>query len=497
MDKEELVLKAKGLTKTFPGVLALNNVDFELRKNEIHALVGENGAGKSTFSKILAGEHTPTKGEIYFNGERVNIHNTFHALNLGIGMVYQERNLVPHFTAVENIFLGKEILNFGFLCTDLMEEKVYSMMQKLGVEFEIDQPVNQLGPSKQQMVEIIKVLLLEPQVMIFDEPTSSLTKSETRAFFNLIKTLKERVSIIFISHRLEEVFEISDRITVFRDGKKISTVRTNEVSENDVIKMMVDREIKELYPKANISIGDSLLEVKDLNSGSLKGINFQARRREIVGFFGMVGSGRSELAEVIFGLRKLDKGEIIFEGEKVYPKSPEVMINKGVYFIPEDRRVQGLNLEMDVKTNLSVVHLPMVCSGPFIDRRKENSLANNLVEEFDIRVANLQQKVRNLSGGNQQKVVIGKWLARKAKMLIMDEATAGIDVGAKREIYKIMVDLAKNGISIIFISSDLPELMGMCDRIYVMNQGRITAEYHRENFSQQNILQNAVTDKKD
>jgi len=495
LNQEKLILTAEYITKEFPGVKALDNVTFQLKKNEIHALVGENGAGKSTFSKILAGEYKPTSGSLYLNGQSISIQNTMHAINLGIGMVYQERNLVPYFTAVENIFLGKELISSGLLNNSQMQVRVQKMMAQIGVEFEMDQPVSKLGPSKQQLAEIIRVLLLKPQIMIFDEPSSSLTQSETKAFFGLLKKIKKDVSIIFISHRLEEVFEISDRITVFRDGKKIDTVDTKKVDKDEVIKMMVDRDITELYPKKDVSIGETLLKVNKVSTDYLEEINFEVKKGEILGFSGMVGSGRTELAEVIFGLKKFNSGSIVFDGEGLSLNKPADVINKGIYLIPEDRRVEGLNLEMDVRQNLSLVHLQKACSGLFINKNKEKDLASKLIDKFDIRISDQHQKVLNLSGGNQQKVVIGKWLARQAKLLIMDEATAGIDVGAKREIYKIIVELAAKGVSIIYISSDLPELMGICDRIYVMESGKIAAEYPREEFSQEKILESAVVSK--
>jgi len=495
LNQEKLILTAEYITKEFPGVKALDNVTFQLKKNEIHALVGENGAGKSTFSKILAGEYKPTSGSLYLNGQSISIQNTMHAINLGIGMVYQERNLVPYFTAVENIFLGKELISSGLLNNSQMQVRVQKMMAQIGVEFEMDQPVSKLGPSKQQLAEIIRVLLLKPQIMIFDEPSSSLTQSETKAFFGLLKKIKKDVSIIFISHRLEEVFEISDRITVFRDGKKIDTVDTKKVDKDEVIKMMVDRDITELYPKKDVSLGETLLKVNKVSTDYLEEINFEVKKGEILGFSGMVGSGRTELAEVIFGLKKFNSGSIVFDGEGLSLNKPADVINKGIYLIPEDRRVEGLNLEMDVRQNLSLVHLQKACSGLFINKNKEKDLASKLIDKFDIRISDQHQKVLNLSGGNQQKVVIGKWLARQAKLLIMDEATAGIDVGAKREIYKIIVELAAKGVSIIYISSDLPELMGICDRIYVMESGKIAAEYPREEFSQEKILESAVVSK--
>jgi ABC-type sugar transport system ATPase subunit len=495
MDNKKYILEAKGITKIFPGVKALDSVDFQLNKGEIHALVGENGAGKSTFSKILAGMYTPTEGEIFLNGQRVNIHHPLQAINLGIGMVHQERNLVPFFNAVENIYLNQEITSQSiFLRPDLMKKEVAQLMQKIGINFELDKPVSELGPSKQQMAEILRVLLLKPKIIIFDEPTSSLTKNETQIFFELLNNLKKDVAIIFISHRLDEVFEISDCITVLRDGKKINTVKTCQVNQEEVINMMVAREIKDLYPKTPVSIGGVVLEGRNISAGKLHDVSFKVHKGEIVGFSGMVGSGRTELAETIFGLRRLEAGEVIFKGKNIVPKSPRVMIKEGLYLIPEDRRVEGLNLQMNVKENLSVVHLEKVCSGMFVRKGQENKVAQDAVEKFDIRITNLQQIVGNLSGGNQQKVVIGKWLMEKAEVLIMDEATAGIDVGAKREIYKIMVKLAETGIGIIFISSDLPELIGMSDRIYVMNEGTITAEFPRERFSQQTILQYAIKD---
>ena len=328
--------------------------------------------------------------------------------------------------------------------------------------------------------------------MILDEPTSSLTEKETTAFFNLLKSIKKKVSIIFISHCLEEVFEISDQITVLRDGEKIGTVDTKEISHKEIVKMMVDREIKNLYPKEKIPMGKVMLEISDLRADKLKEISLKVRKGEIVGLAGMVGSGRTELVETIFGLRKLKKGQIMLNDQQVFPNCPSAMIKKGVFLIPEDRRIAGLILNMNVSENLSIAHLSKVCSGWLISNYQEKGLAQDLVKKFNIKVSDISQQINILSGGNQQKVVIGKWLAEKAKLLLMDEATAGIDVGAKREIYKIMMNLAKGGVAIIFTSSDLPELIGICDHIYVLNQGRITAEFNRENFSQQEILKYAI-----
>lgn len=492
MNGKEIILKTEKLTKIFPGTVALDAVDFELREEEIHALIGENGAGKSTFSKIICGAQVSTSGEIFIHGQKVNIKKPADALKLGIGIVFQERDLVPWLTAVENIFLGRELLNSIFLRSGRMEEEVRTFMQEIGVEIPLDQPVIELGSSEQQMAEILKVMLQKPRVMILDEPTSSLTEKETIAFFKLLKTLKKKVSIVFISHRLEEVFEISDRITVLRDGKKIGTVETAETSSEEIIKMMVDREISNLYPKEETHIGEDVLEVKNLSVGKLKQINFKARRGEIIGLAGMVGAGRTELLEAIFGLEKLEEGKIILNGEEIYPKSPGEMIKKGVYLIPENRRVAGLILQMNVAENLSIIHLSKVCSGWMVNNQKEKILAQNLINKFGIKVNNVAQNISDLSGGNQQKVVIGKWLAEKAKLLLMDEATAGIDVGAKREIYRIIQDLAKEGTAIIYASSDLPELIGISDRIYVLNKGRISAEIYRKNFSQQKIVKIAT-----
>ncbi len=496
MEKENYILETKGITKIFPGVRALDKVDFQLKKGEIHALVGENGAGKSTFSKIITGIYTPTEGEIFLNGEKVHIRHPLQAINLGIGIVHQERNLVPFFNAVENIYLNQELTSRSiFLRPDLMKKGVIQLMQEVGLSFEVDKPVGDLGPSQQQMVDILKVVLLRPKIIIFDEPTSSLTRSEVAVLFELLNRLKKEAGIIFISHRLDEVFRIADRITVLRDGQKIATCYTDQVDQETVINMMVAREIKDLYPKLPVPIGEVVLEGKGIYSGKLHDVSFKVHKGEIVGFYGMVGSGRTELAEAVFGLRRLEDGEIVFKGKSIVPISPQVMIDKGLYLIPEDRRIKGLNLEMTVGENLSLVHLDKICSGIFMSKEKENKIAQEMVDKFDIRVTSLRQIVGNLSGGNQQKVVIGKWLVEEPAVLIMDEATAGIDVGAKREIYQIMVELAKEGIGIIFISSDLLELIGMCDRIYVMNEGTIMAEFTRDKFSQQAILQYAIKDR--
>ena len=388
--EKKTISETKGITKIFPGVRALDKVDFQLKKGEIHALVGETEP-EINFFQNYNWDLYPHRGDL-LNGEKVHIRHPLQAINLGIGIVHQERNLVPFFNAVENIYLNQELTSRSiFLRPDLMKKGVIQLMQEVGLSFEVDKPVGDLGPSQQQMVDILKVVLLRPKIIIFDEPTSSLTRSEVAVLFELLNRLKKEAGIIFISHRLDEVFRIADRITVLRDGQKIATCYTDQVDQETVINMMVAREIKDLYPKLPVPIGEVVLEGKGIYSGKLHDVSFKVHKGEIVGFYGMVGSGRTELAEAVFGLRRLEDGEIVFKGKSIVPISPQVMIDKGLYLIPEDRRIKGLNLEMTVGENLSLVHLDKICSGIFMSKEKENKIAQEMVDKFDIRVTSLRQ----------------------------------------------------------------------------------------------------------
>ncbi len=487
------LLDLQAIDKHFPGVRALKDARFDVRQGEVHALIGENGAGKSTMIKIVSGVYQPDAGEIRLDGEQVHFANPREAQQAGIATIYQELGLYPELTVAENIFMGHApIRKHGFFRAvdwERMESEAEDLLAELNIHnLDVGAKVGTLNVGNRQRVEIAKALSLDARILIMDEPTAALTESDVEQLFSIVRLLRERgVSIIYISHRLNEVFELADRVTVLRDGEYIGTHDVKDTSEGELISMMVGRTIENLFPKQDADIGEVVLEVRDLHRPPLtQNISFSVRAGEIVGLAGLVGSGRSETAQVIFGVLPAESGAILLNGEAVTIQRPSEAVEHGIGYVPEDRGHQGLVREMTIRENTTMAVLDSVSKNTFINRAKERLLASRSIKQLSIRATGSEQIVNKLSGGNQQKVVVSKWLASNPKLLIMDEPTRGVDVGAKSEIHRLMSQLAaEEGLAILMISSELPEVLGMSDRILVMREGRLVAEFSRAEATQE------------
>lgn len=492
----EFVLEMRNVVKRFPGVLALDNVQFTLRPGEVHCLVGENGAGKSTLMKILSGAQPMDSGEILLSAERVEIHSPHHAQQLGISMIYQEFNLSPYLSVAENIFLGREprIGKTPFINWRKMYDDARDVLARIRVDLDVRKPVNECSVAQQQMVEIAKAISFNSRIIVMDEPSATLTDHELRALFDLIRTLRrQNIGLIYISHRLEEIFEIGDRLTVMRDGQYIGTHDVCDLKRDDIIHMMVGRELKDEFPKEIIPHGGERLRVEGLaRHGAFRDVSFALHAGEIVGLTGLVGAGRTEVARAIFGADAISAGTITLDGKPVSVTSPQDAIRQGIGLLTEDRKGQGLVLGMTIRENTTLANLKSLVRVLFVDRRREREVTQRYVKELQIKTPSIEQTAQNLSGGNQQKVVLAKWLFTESKILIFDEPTRGIDVGAKVEIYKLMNDLARRGACILMISSELPEVLGMCDRILVMHEGRLAGELSRAEATQERVMQLAT-----
>ncbi|MCC6168692.1 MAG: sugar ABC transporter ATP-binding protein [Caldilineaceae bacterium] len=491
---DDVLVSMEGIDKSFPGVHALDNCRFELRAGEVHALVGENGAGKSTLMKILAGVYSKDAGRIVVHGREVEIHGPRAAQALGISMIHQELNLMPHLTVAQNVFIGREPRQTAraFLDENAINQATQQLFDMMRLKLDPRTKVADLTVAKQQMVEIAKALSYNSQVLIMDEPTAALTDAEIEELFTIIRQLRAKgVGIVHISHRLEELKQISDRITVMRDGRYINTVDTADISIEQIISMMVGRTIYESTPEVPEN-GDqeTVLEVRHLQRGDeLKDINFSLKKGEILGFAGLMGAGRTEVARAVFGADPVDAGEIFIQGKPVQLNSPKDAVRHGIGYLSEDRKRYGLALGMDVETNLVLASFRKFLGWlGWVDSKGTRATAEHYVEALAIKTPSLQQRVKNLSGGNQQKVVIGKWLTANTDILIFDEPTRGIDVGAKSEIYRLLNDLARQGKSIIMISSELPEILRMSHRVIVMCEGRITGELSAAEATQEAIM---------
>ena len=498
----EVLLKLEGISKSFPGVRALHNVHLEVRRGEVHALLGENGAGKSTLMKILSGAYTRDTGEIYWDGRPIVIHHPREAQDLGIGIIYQEFNLVPQLSIAENVWISREpFRNRTLQLIDWKEmwRRTQDLLDELHLPLDPRRLVAGLGVAQQQMVEIAKALSLDAKLLIMDEPTSALTETEINQLFSLIRRLKARgVSVVFISHHLDEVFQICDRGTVLRDGEYIATVDLAHVAEDDIIRLMVGRNLDQQYPKAPTSRGEEALRVEGLNREDvLYDISFTAYAGEILGIAGLVGAGRTELMRAVFGADPINSGRVYIFGKEVAVKSPQVAIRAGVGLLPEDRKQQGLVLMLSVLHNISMASLDRLTSHFLLRLGDEREQAGGFVDKLRIMTPSVNQPVQYLSGGNQQKVVLAKWLASHSKVLIFDEPTRGIDVGAKVEVYNLMNNLVENGVAVVMVSSEMPELLGMSDRILVMHEGRIAAELSRQEATQEKVLAAAMGADKD
>ena len=499
MTKESTpLLRMVGISKAFPGVQALQDVDLTVQTGEILALVGENGAGKSTLMRILNGVYTADTGEIYWQGQKVTVHSPHEAQALGISMIHQELALIPYLDAGKNIFLGREPR--GLLPGTVNWRRLYRQAQAeldaLGLALNVRTPVRFFSIAQQQMIEVAKALSIDARLIVMDEPTSSLTEREVETLFEQMRRLRERgVAIIFISHRLEEVLQIADRVTVLRDGQLVGTRAVSELRAEDIVRMMVGREVGTIYERraSPPALEKVVLEVRNLTRGKrVHEVSFKLHAGEVLGVAGLVGAGRTELAETIFGAHPATHGEMILDGEKVRIRRPQQAIQHGIGFVPEDRKRQGLFLRMSVAANVVMAVLSRLTRPILIHWGKVRQITARSIEQLNIRTPSQEQRVQNLSGGNQQKVVIAKWLTLNPKVLILDEPTRGIDVGAKAEIYRLMSQLAERGVGILMISSELPEVMGVSDRILVMHEGRVTGEFDGRSATE-DALMNAAT----
>lgn len=496
---QEYRLEVKNLHKRFPGVYAVKGVSFQIAPGEVHALVGENGAGKSTLMKMITGEYTPDEGEVIHNGELLKNRSIADSQRNGIAMIHQELAPLPDMNIIENIFLGQEDMKGKFLDDRSMEEKTKTILKEYGMPYSAKTKVKNLSVAQIQMLEIIKAVRKNADIIIMDEPTSSLSGEESEKLFAIIKDLtKKNVSVIYISHRLEEILRITDRITVLRDGEFIKTVNAKGVNQEQLVEMMVGRTLDQIYPKETVEMGEVVFQVKNLTSRkTFQNVSFNVKAGEILGVSGLMGAGRSEIMNAIFGIDSYDSGEIILNGKKLNIKSPSDAIASKIAMVSEDRKLYGLVLCRSIKENITLPNLKELYKGLFINRKKEKTDVSSYRDVLGIKCSNIDVTTGTLSGGNQQKVVLAKWLLADPKVLILDEPTRGIDVGAKFEIYKIMVKLARKGMAIIMISSELPEVMGMSDRILVVSGGKVTGEFSREDIetgkiTQKNLLSSAL-----
>lgn len=490
----ECVLELKGVTKIFPGVKALNQVHFDLKKGEVHALMGENGAGKSTFIKVITGVHKAEEGEIFLDGLEVDFKGPKDAQAAGIAAVYQHPTSYPDLSVTENIFMGHEIIKKGIIQWKLMNLEADKLLKKLNADFKCSDEMGNLSVAQQQMVEIAKALSTQARIIILDEPTAALTRNESEELYRIVDQLKASgVSVIFISHRFEDMYRLADRVTVFRDSKYIGTYETDEITNSDLIRAMVGREIKDLFPKPEIRRGPEVLRIEKLSrTGYFKDISFELHQGEILGLTGLVGAGRTEVVESICGITRPDAGNIYLEGRRMLIKKPADAMKEGIVLLPEDRQKEGLILSWGLGRNVTLPNLKKYSRRGVINVKMEDETAKGLLEEVDTKAVSIFDPASSLSGGNQQKVVVAKALSQEMKVVIMDEPTKGVDVGAKAEIYQIMGDLAKKGYGILLISSEMPEILGMSDRILIMCNGKLSGELSREEATQESILQYAM-----
>jgi len=493
--RNDLILDVKKVSKEFPGVKALDTVDLQLEKGEVHALIGENGAGKSTLIKILAGVYTKDSGEILFDGNPVEIHMPADSLNLGIKVVFQELSLIPHMSVGENVFLESFPLKKNkTIDWDTLYGETKEILDTIGLDLNPKTKVYNLTVSQQQMVEISRALSHEAKVIIMDEPTSALTPNEVDHLFNVIRKLKERgIGILYVTHKLEEVMAICERVTVLRDGKLISSRMVSETTNDELVTDMVGRAIKTLFPRSHTGKGEVVLEVKALSTEKkLRDVSFKVRAGEVVGIFGLLGAGRTELAKAMFGLDAVQTGSISIEGQELKLSSTSQSTKMGLGYLTEDRKGEGLILQMSVSQNITLPSLEDISSAGFIKRKEESRRSQEFVDAFSIKTPSLRQKVMYLSGGNQQKVLLARWLMKKLKVIILDEPTRGIDVGAKAEIHRLIDELASQGLAVVVMTSEMPELLGVSDHIIVMCNGRITGEFDREKAGMEKILEAAI-----
>ena len=480
------------MTKRFPGVTAVDGVDLDFRPGEVHAIAGENGAGKSTLMKLLSQAERPDEGEIELQGERVSFHGPKHAQQLGIAMVHQEFALAPHLTIAENLVLGHETSRLGLIARGSERRQARELLERVGLDVDPSRRAGSLPVAAQQRVEIAKALAIDAKVVIMDEPTATLTEREIEDLFGVIRDLTEDgIAVLYISHRLDEITRIADRVTVMRDGQVVETLEKDDMDEREIVRLMVGREIENLYPKEDVDAGDVLLRVEGLTRrGVLRGCSFEVHKGEILGFAGIMGAGRTELARAVFGADPIDDGRIELDGDELTIRSPRDAIDAGIGYLTEDRKGEGLAMQLGIEPNVTLASVPG--SPAWIDRGAEHESASKRADELDIRAPSLRTVVQTLSGGNQQKVVVAKWLETDARVLFFDEPARGIDVGTKAELFKLLGALAQDGRGIVLISSYLPELINLCDRVLVLRDGAIAGELQRDELSEERIAELAT-----
>jgi ribose transport system ATP-binding protein len=482
------IVRFRNVSKEFPGVLAVNGVDLEILPGEVHVVAGENGAGKSTLMKLLSQVERPSEGEVEISGQPVEFHGPRYAQALGVAMVYQEFALAPHLSIAENLFMGREPGRFGFVNRRAESKEARGLLERVGLHTNPERLVSSLTVAEMQRVEIAKALAIDAKVVIMDEPTATLAESEIEALFDVIRDLTSHgIAILYISHRLDEIFRIADRVTVMRDGGVVDTLPVEELDEDKLVQLMVGREVGNLYPKPEAEIGEVLLRVSGISRGHvLKDCSFEVRSGEILGFAGLVGAGRTELARAVFGADRIDSGTIELEGNELHITNPRDAIEAGIGYLTEDRKGEGLALELGIHKNITLANLPTQAG--LIALETEREVARRRRDQLNIRTPSIRRKVQVLSGGNQQKVVVAKWLETEARVLFFDEPARGIDVGAKAEMFGLIGNLAKEGRAIVLISSYLPELLNMCDRILVMHEGGVAGVVPREEFSEERVM---------
>ncbi|WP_067037338.1 sugar ABC transporter ATP-binding protein [Allomuricauda sp. CP2A] len=500
----DILFEAQGITKKFGGVTALDNVNLKVHTGKVNVIVGENGAGKSTLMKILSGVYPDYEGKLLFNNEEVHFNNPKEAMQKGIAIIHQELNLIPYLTITQNIFLGREVRNaFGLLDSKLMRNKTKELLTRLNCDLNPSTLVSELRVGEQQLVEIAKALLGEAKVVIMDEPTSAISDSEVESLFKIIASLKEQnVAILYISHKLDELLLIADRFIGLRDGKMVGTIESSaEAKKDDLIRLMVGRDIKDVFQKEKVPFGEEVLRVEkmslprkfDKSSYVFKDIDFSVKKGEVLGIFGLMGAGRTELLETIFGLHpKVMSGTVYIENKEVKIRSVMDAIRNGMGLVPEDRKEDGLVLQMEITKNISMASVGQVVKNGLLSSKSEASLSKKYIEALKIKTPSEKQFAKNLSGGNQQKVVLAKWLATNPKVLFLDEPTRGIDVNAKNEIYHLINSLAKKGLGLVVVSSELPEILAIADRILVLSDTKINAEFNQENTNEELIMQAAI-----
>ncbi|AMA73933.1 MULTISPECIES: sugar ABC transporter ATP-binding protein [Aneurinibacillus] len=490
------LIEMTGISKSFGKVQVLKDVSFSLKKGEIHALMGENGAGKSTMMKILTGIYPKDSGTIRVRGQEVNFSGPKEAEQMGIAVIHQELNIIPQLTVMENMFLGRDLCygRTGILRTREMKQKTREYLGRLGVDIDPDAEAGSLSIGQQQMIEIARALSLNAEVLIMDEPTAALTDREIEALFEVMRDLRAQgVGIVYVSHRMEEIFAICDRISVLRDGIFVGTENIKETDLDTIVHMMVGRQLGERFPERNVAIGEERLRVEGLSdSGAIRDISFSARRGEVLGIAGLMGSGRTEIARALFGVSEKQSGRIFLDGQEIHIRKPDDAIRHGIAFVTEDRKGEGLVLGLSVRENIALTNLGRLSKNGVVSSVKEAGFVREMIQRLNIKTSSGEQTVKSLSGGNQQKVVIGKWLGIQPKVLILDEPTRGVDIGAKKEIYNIINELTAVGVTIIMISSELPEILGMSDRILVMHEGRLAAVMDKTEATQEKIMHAAT-----